>query len=113
MKERLEQILKERNMRPSWLAKAAGLSTSTVDDILKGKTNELNIGVDKMLKIAKALGVSVEALYGRNEPENSYSLQNQTEQHLLDLFRMLNDDGKEKVLDYIGDLVDTVKYKRV
>ena len=112
MKERLEKILEDRNMRPSSLAKAAGLSTSTVDDIIKGKTNELNIGVNKMLKIANALGVSVESLYGRDEPAGPNELPDQTEQQLLDLFRMLNSEGKEKALDYLGDLVDMVKYKK-
>ena len=112
MKERLEKILEDRNMRPSSLAKAAGLSTSTVDDIIKGKTNELNIGVNKMLKIANALGVSVESLYGRDEPAGPNELPDQTEQQLIDLFRMLNSEGKEKALDYLSDLVDMVKYKK-
>ena len=111
MKERLEQMLAERNMRPSALAKAAGLSTSTVDDIIKGKTNALNIGVDKMLKIANALNVSVESLYGRSEPASSCETSDGTELRLLDLFRMLNAEGMEKALDYIGDLVDMAKYR--
>lgn len=111
MRKRLELILEDRKMRPSRLAQAAGLSTSTVDDIIKGKTNELNIGVDKMLKIANALGVSVESLYGRDEPVSSYNIDSPTEQQLLDLFRMLNAEGKEKVLSYVNDLVATSKYR--
>lgn len=106
MKEILAEILEAQGMRPSQLAQKAGLGTSTVDDILKGKTNELNIGVDKMLKIANVLGVSVESLYGRNEQQDS------REQQLLTQFRSMNEEGKEKALDYIGDLVDTGKYKK-
>lgn len=112
MKEKLEALLKDRGMRPSQLAQAAGLGTSTVDDILKGKTNELNIGVDKMLKIASVLGVSVELLYGRNEPKSLYTPPEPRERQLLDRFRSLNEEGKEKALDYLGDLVDTGKYKK-
>ena len=112
MKEKLEALLKDRGMRPSQLAQAAGLGTSTVDDILKGKTNELNIGVDKMLKIASVLGVSVELLYGRNEPKSLYAPPEPRERQLLDHFRSLNEEGKEKALDYLGDLVDTGKYKK-
>lgn len=112
MKEKLEALLKDRGMRPSQLAQAAGLGTSTVDDILKGKTNELNIGVDKMLKIASVLGVSVELLYGRNEPKSLYAPPEPRERQLLDRFRSLNEEGKEKALDYLGDLVDTGKYKK-
>lgn len=112
MRERLEQLLEARGMRPSQLAQAAGLGTSTVDDIIKGKTNELNIGVDKMLKIASVLGVSVESLYGRAEPVSLYSPPDPTECQLLDRFRSLNEEGKEKALDYLDDLVDTGKYKK-
>lgn len=112
MKERLEQLLETRGMRPSQLAQAAGLGTSTVDDILKGKTNELNVGVDKMLKIASVLGVSVESLYGRDEPIGLYSPPDPVECKLLEQFRLLNEEGKEKALGYLDDLVDTGKYKK-
>ncbi len=54
---KLTRILEKRGMRPTQLARAAGLSISTVDDILKGRTNELTVGVDKMLKIADVLGL--------------------------------------------------------
>lgn len=104
--EKLAQILEKRGMRPSQLAQAAGLSTSTVDDILKGKTNELTVGVDKMLKIADVLGTTVEDLYERRRPPDPCECQ------LLDLFRSLNTEGKEKALDYLSDLVDTGKYKK-
>lgn len=104
--EKLKIILRSRNMRPSQLAQAAGLSTSTVDDIIKGKTNELSVGVDKMLKIAEALGVTVEELYERGKPPDP------GERQLLDRFRSLNEEGREKALDYLGDLVDTGKYKK-
>lgn len=104
--EKLKNILRSRNMRPSQLAQAAGLSTSTVDDIIKGKTNELSVGVDKMLKIAEALGVTVEELYERGKSPDP------GERQLLDRFRSLNEEGQEKALDYLGDLVDTGKYKK-
>ncbi|MEE0732823.1 MAG: helix-turn-helix transcriptional regulator [Acutalibacteraceae bacterium] len=112
MKERLEQLLEARNMKPAQLAQAAGLGTSTVDDIIKGKTNELNVGVDKMLRIASLLGVSVESLYGRDEPVTPYIPPEPAERQLLDRFRSLNAEGKEKALDYLDDLVDTGKYKK-
>lgn len=112
MKQKLEQLLEARGMRPSQLAQAAGLGTSTVDDIIKGKTNELNVGVGKMLKIANVLGVSVESLYGKDEPVNPYSPSELAESQLLGYFRLLNTEGKEKALAYLGDLVDTGKYKK-
>lgn len=103
---KLTRILEKRGMRPTQLARAAGLSISTVDDILKGRTNELTVGVDKMLKIADVLGLTVESLYERGKPQDP------NEQQLLDLYHSLNMEGKEKVIDYLGDLVDTGKYKK-
>ncbi len=112
MKDVLVQLLNDRNMRPAQLAQAAGISTSTVDDIVKGKANELNIGVDKMLRIANVLGVSVEYLYGRDEPQGFFQPPDRDEVRLLDLFRLLNAEGKEKAVAYLEDLVDTGKYKK-
>ena len=105
MKERLKQILEARNMRSAQLAQAAGLSTSTVDDIIKGKTNELNIGVDKMLKIANALGVSVESLYDRDDPNKKASPHVQTltegETILIELFRQIPEDAQKMYLEVL------------
>lgn len=112
MKDILVQLLNEQNMRPAQLAQAAGISTSTVDDIVKGKANELNIGVDKMLRIANVLGVSVEFLYGRSEPPGFYQPSDHDEAQLLEFFRKLNAEGKVKALGYLEDLVDTGKYKK-
>ena len=106
------QLLNERNMRPSQLAQIAGISTSTVDDIVKGRANELNIGVGKMLSIAKALGVSVEYLYNRSELSGIYQPAKRDEARLLDYFRLLSKEGQEKALGYLVDLVDTGKYKK-
>lgn len=111
MKERLERLLAERGMKSAQLAAAAGLGTSTVDDILKGKTNEQNIGVSKMLKIAEVLEVSVEWLYGRTVPDSEPPLR-AAERQLLGMFRQLNEEGAEKALGYLADLVDTGKYKK-
>ena len=43
MRDRLLQIMEERGIKSAQLAAKAGLSTSTVADILSGKVNELNI----------------------------------------------------------------------
>lgn len=103
---KIAELLRSQGMNKSQLARAAGLSTSTLDDIIKGKTDELAVGVDKMLRVALALGVTVEELYGRQKEKDI------KEQQLLDRFRSLNAEGKEKALDYLGDLVDTGKYKK-
>lgn len=108
MRERLLQIMEERGIKSAQLAAKAGLSTSTVADILSGKVNELNIGVSKVVKIADALGVSVEFLYGMPEPEQ---IRGDQEQLLLGRFRELNEIGRARALAYLEDLVKIDGYK--
>lgn len=108
MKEKLLQIMNERGIKSAQLAGLAGLSTSTVADILSGKVNELNVGVSKIVKIADALGVSVEFLYGVPEPEQA---QNEQERQLLECFRDLNEIGRARALAYLEDLNKIEEYK--
>lgn len=108
MRERLLQIMEGRGIKSAQLAAKAGLSTSTVADILSGKVNELNIGVSKVVKIADALGVSVEFLYGMPEPEQ---IRGDQEQLLLGRFRELNEIGRARALAYLEDLVKIDGYK--
>lgn len=103
MKEKLLQIMNERGIKSAQLAALTGLSTSTVADILSGKVNEMNIGVSKVVKIADALHVSVEYLYGVPEPGSSRAETDQ-ELALLQLFRELDDASREKVLVYVSDM---------
>lgn len=111
MRDRLILLLESRHMRPSHLAREAGISTSTIDDILKGKVNEKNIGVTKALSIASALGVSVEYLYGLEErPDARIQIDNLDEARLIGYFRTLNEQGKAKAVDYLADLIATRKY---
>ena len=111
MRDRLILLLESQHMRPSHLAREAGVGTSTIDDILKGKINEKNIGVTKALSIASVLGVSVEYLYGLEEgPASSIEVENLDEARLLGYFRTLNDIGKAKAVDYLADLIATGKY---
>lgn len=112
VKERLKALMYSKSMNGVQLVQVAGVPKSTVYDILAGKANGLNIGVDKMLKIAAALDVTVEQLYGRSIPISLYRSPDPDEQRLLDQFNAMDDEGKEKAISYLEDLVDTGKYKK-
>ena len=47
-----------------------------------------------------------------DEPVTPYIPPEPAERQLLDRFRSLNVEGKEKALEYLDDLVDTGKYKK-
>lgn len=106
MREKLERLLAIRNMKPASFARMIGVKTSTIDDIIKGKTNELNIGVDKVLRIAKGLGISVEELY--DEAPTKVSAE---EAHLIDLWRGATPDGKKASLSVL-EVLQTPKSQR-
>lgn len=103
MRERLQQLLEARGLKTSQFAKLADVSNSTVDDILKGKTNEERVGVDKVLRMAEALGVSVEYLYGKKEIAASGGLQlSELEKQIIIEYRKADEVGKAIVLRSLG-----------
>lgn len=103
MRERLQQLLEARGLKTSQFAKLADVSNSTVDDILKGKTNEERVGVDKVLRMAEALGVSVEYLYGKKEIAASGGLQlSDLEKQIIIEYRKADEVGKAIVLRSLG-----------
>lgn len=65
-KTKLKIVLFERGIKHRWLAEQAGIKEQTISDIVNGKRRPT---LDNALKIAKALGVSVEELFGEENGE--------------------------------------------
>ena len=57
--ERIKAALEARGKTASWLAANAGLSKGFLSEIVNGKTN---VSVNKVVRIAQVLGVSVDFL---------------------------------------------------
>lgn len=133
MKDKIEQYLKEKGITTAQFAREAGLSYNAVDNILKGKTDGLKVGVSKALKIAEAMGTTLEAIYGvkvapvaasspelfehalkaeeKTEEESAVvPTANSEEMRLLNNYKKLNSEGRAKVLAYLDDLIATNKY---
>ena len=103
MRERLQKLLEAKGLKTAQFAKLANVSNSTVDDILKGKTNDENVGVDKVLRMAEALDVSVEYLYGRNERLAASNFQlTDTEKEIIAQYRKADEVGRAIVLRSLG-----------
>jgi plasmid maintenance system antidote protein VapI len=56
----LERIIKERGIKKSWLAQKAGISNSAMTRLCQGGKPT----VDVAIRISKALGVTLEDLWG-------------------------------------------------
>ena len=108
MYERFADLLKKRGKRPSDLTDATGISSTVFSEWKSGKSQPK---VDKLVKIARYLGTSVEYLVtGETSDPLPEIVLSSDEEKLLEDYRKLNRTGKEKAADYISDLTDNDKY---
>lgn len=106
--ERMKEARKAAKKTQMEVAKAIGVSESTYCgyEIGKRQPDALKIGA-----IASFLHVSGDFLLEIDAPEIDDSLPEQ-EKLLLNLYRRLNEEGQEKILDYADDLVRSEKYTK-
>lgn len=105
----LLEIMEEKSFSIPDVARATGLSDSTIRSIISRKTKKVSL--DVAFKMYKGLGVSLERLNGE-EIKNSSKDNNlsKEEKTLLENYNKLNSKGKEKLIDYSDDLVTNNKY---
>lgn len=60
MKSKLSEIVEERGIKQTWLAKRAGVNTSTLSNIVNGRHLP---SIEVALKIAKALNVDIDEIW--------------------------------------------------
>lgn len=104
--ERLEEALTIRGIKPADLARLTGIGEGAISQYRKGayKATQRNLE-----KIAQALNFSIPWLMGADIPaDKTISPTNET--RLLSLYRDLNSEGQEKLVDYADDLVTSGKY---
>ena len=98
---RMRQRRKEVHLTLEEVAKRAGVCKATVSKYEKEQI--ANIPADKIEAIAKALRCNPGYLMGWEEYPSDIS-------KLLACYDGLNEQGKEKLLDYADDLVQSKKY---
>lgn len=109
MSNRIQELLDENGYKPATFARKVGVSQSTFAEILSGKRDFDNVGVSKILAIAKGFGVTVEYLSGEDAPKYP---KEEIKEHLVSIFEKLNEEGKNKLLEYADDLVSSGKYEK-
>lgn len=103
--EILHGILDERGLNISEAARLCGLPDGTVRSIFVRK--QKNVALEVAFKLSAGLGVSLERLNGLPERD---ATKPKPEERLLALFRQLNEEGQEKLIDSADDLVRSGKY---
>lgn len=113
MYEIYKQLRDARNVTDYAVAKACGFKQSTFTEWEKkaqGKAGQAP-KTDKLLKIARFFGVSLDYLVtGENFDGTVPLILTPIEKELLSVFRELNEDGQIKTLDYTNDLAATRLY---
>jgi hypothetical protein len=105
MREKLLKWLEENGIRPATFARDNDLKYTTVDDIIKGRTNEDKVGVATAMRIAEGMETTVEELYGKAAPPRQ-------DNQIIRLYYTLNEEGREKLLEQADLLVGSGKYKK-
>lgn len=120
---RLKQIMQERNLRqvdvlertiPFCRKYDVKMNKSDISQYVSGKVEP---NQDKLFVLSLALNVSEGWLMGfdvsrtrASAPADALQLTVQ-EEHLVISFRSLNEDGREKVVEYVVDLAGMEKYQ--
>ena len=101
----LKKLCEQKGISPHALAKEAGISTSTISYLMKGKTRPQ---VYTVLELCNVLGVSINELFDRPDADMSAETGIQyitcDEKKLLDCYRGLSDKKKELLRIYVDML---------
>ena len=117
---RLKEIMLERNLRqvdileqtlPFCQEYGIKMNKSDISQYVSGKVEP---NQDKLFVLSLSLNVSEGWLMGFDVPKTRSTASSSPislyEKRLIDIFRSLNDEGQEKVLEYIDDLTASEKY---
>ncbi len=107
-KENLKEAMYCKNLTTIQLAAMTGINSGTISSYLKTKNSMPP--VDKALKLAKALDVSVDFLVNGFEEKTESSIQ-QKSPFSIDVFRIAKkmDDMEKEELTIISSIIDLLK----
>ena len=116
--EKIDFLMKQKGIKNrAELSELSGIPYSTITGFYAKGYDKMKLSTLKTL--ARLFGVSTDYLgrdeitdpnYGLTVPEAPALAPD--EYQLLDDYRTFNDEGKEKIRDYIADLKDNPKYKK-
>lgn len=102
LKNRLDYAIKKAGKRQIDLSNDLGIPKSAISQYLSGSTMQMDSA--RLYAIAEYLNVNPVWLLGFDDTMDDQ------EKKLLEMFRSLNQDGKNKVASYLSDLLDSGKY---
>ena len=105
----LKELARSRGTNLKRVAELSGIPASTLYAISSGDTNLDNVGISTFIKVADALGMSVEELYtGKSEVSYAVvSLPDPERNELMDIFDSVSDEGKKQLMIYARGIAAT------
>ena len=100
--ERIKKTRKDRGMTQTDLAEKCGYADKSM--IARIENGQIDLGLSKLVSIAEALHVDPAYLMGCTDDAMI--------EDIAEAFKLLNDEGKEKICEYAQDLVASGKYKK-
>ena len=105
MIERILKLMEQNDIKDVEIVRELGLSNGVFTQWKNGKAKP---GTDAVIKIAEYFNVSCDYLLtGKTATGEEYS---QDELNIIKNYRQLNDEGQEKVTEYIKLLADSGQY---
>jgi transcriptional regulator with XRE-family HTH domain len=103
--EKIRQLRIEKGLSQEALGELVGVKKAAINKYETGRV--VNIKKSMLVKLADALGVLPAALLDDVDGQAVYS---SDEQCLIELYRKLNETGRQKIVSYTEDLVALGKY---
>lgn len=107
--DKLKNLLENNEMKVSELSKRSKVPATTLYSIIKRNNKKIDPIIAN--QICRALNVPLKELI--SEEEDFYKISWDSEiykEKLLTSYELLNEKGKEKVIDYISDLTKISEY---
>lgn len=106
---KLSELLKNKNSNPNELADSIGVSASTIYSIIKRDNMKVDISI--LAKICKELNVKMEVFYQEYISDNKIDENlDIRKQRITNNFDLMNEQGKNMLLDYSEFLIGNEKY---
>lgn len=116
IEEQLKQEILSRYKSIRAFTTAIDIPYSTLDSAFK--RGIMNAGISTMIKVFAALDLDIESvreptLRRKSDAKIEPLFLNKEEENLVNMYRELNQEGREKLVGYAKDLTRTGDYKKV
>lgn len=108
IRKNIEMYIKTSQYNQAEIAQMLGISKASVTNWIKG-TNSPNI--EYLDKLCDIFNIQINDIFEKHENKETENLTSD-EAILLNNYKQLNQEGKEKALDYVNDLTENPKYKK-